>query len=81
MSGWRDNREFDRKGKYPCKGCEEREVGCHSKCERFVAEKARADANGDIIRRKRADNAIMGDYIVDRSIRIHNKTYHGGASK
>lgn len=27
----------------PCKGCDEREIGCHSVCERYITWKAQRD--------------------------------------
>lgn len=29
--------------KYSCKGCTERHVGCHSTCQKYIAEKAEND--------------------------------------
>lgn len=29
--------------KFSCKGCTERHVGCHSTCEKYIAEKAEND--------------------------------------
>ena len=42
----------------PCKGCEERELGCHSKCERYIAfHEFRED-----IRRKKEAERLLGKY-------------------
>ena len=33
------------RAKFPCRGCEDREIGCHSKCERYLAAKDEAEKN------------------------------------
>lgn len=35
---------------YPCKNCQEREVGCHSKCERYLQKREEQDAINAYIR-------------------------------
>lgn len=81
MSDWNRKDTFERKGKYPCKGCTDRKVGCHSVCEAFLAEKSKANALGEVIRNKRAEEAGMVDYIVNRIVRVHNEVYHGGCKR
>lgn len=34
--------------KFSCKGCTERYVGCHSSCEKYIAEKAENDRIKDL---------------------------------
>ena len=30
--------------RFPCKNCEEREIGCHGYCEKYIKAKAESDA-------------------------------------
>lgn len=39
--------------KVPCYGCEERQVGCHSKCEKYIAYRKALDAKNEMIRREK----------------------------
>lgn len=52
----------------PCKGCEERVVGCHGSCERYSA--FRKKCNEDIAKRKER-NALreLNDYVVWRNFK------------
>lgn len=44
---------------YPCKGCTERYVGCHSECEKYIeAKKNRTEALGTRDRNKKIDDTI-----------------------
>ena len=43
----------------PCKGCEERQIGCHSSCEKYLDYKAKAE---EIAKRQRADAHHGRDY-------------------
>lgn len=52
----------------PCKGCEERRVGCHAECERFTGWKAENDQRREEIY---AAKARDGTTISDRSLRKH----------
>ena len=36
----------------PCKGCEERHVGCHSKCERYLKEKEKRNAVSEALKKE-----------------------------
>ena len=36
---------------YPCKGCDKREVGCHSVCEKYLAAQAANDKRRKDVRR------------------------------
>ena len=56
----------------PCKGCEERHVGCHSKCEKYSAFLERRSA----IKLKAAGLGMMWEYDCDKAQRyfkIRNK--------
>ena len=77
MSEWGRRPMFDRKGNYPCKDCNSRTVGCHSFCKLFLEEKERAEKVGEEIKQRRAKESMIGDYIIDRMIHIHNEVYHG----
>jgi hypothetical protein len=37
---------------YTCKGCEERHVGCHATCEKYLAAKAERDAMNESLRKE-----------------------------
>lgn len=62
--------------KYPCKGCEERSVGCHSSCQKYLdARTAHRKLNiEESIKKREADE--MDDYatrLSDRLARIYHK--------
>ena len=80
-SSWGRKETFDRKGKYPCKDCPDRKVGCHSTCEAFLKAKANADKIGESIYQKRSKESEISNYVVDRAIRIRKDSQFGGANK
>lgn len=52
----------------PCKGCEERHVGCHSKCEKYAAFLERRKA----IKLKAAGLRTVLEYYCEKAQRFHN---------
>lgn len=40
----------------PCKDCKERELGCHSKCEKYLAFKLERDKEQEQIRKIKETN-------------------------
>lgn len=52
---------------YPCKDCQKREVGCHSKCEKYSQKRKEQDAMNAYIRN---DIAIFKE-IAERTIRVN----------
>lgn len=58
--------------KCPCRGCEERAVGCHGKCERH----ARWLEYRKSIQAERAKDREMGDYLRERSARLNKVHKH-----
>lgn len=52
----------------PCKGCKEREMGCHSKCERYAQFKEN-DAKYKNVDQQIARSAIQG-FVVDSVERV-----------
>ena len=55
---------------YPCRDCYDRQPGCHSSCERYIAHRAAARAESDAVRTER-DVAIMTDrYEKEKSGRL-----------
>ena len=56
----------------PCKDCGDREVGCHSSCERYIAfTEARAEE-----RKARQTEALQGMYFRDRNQKFLNYVKH-----
>lgn len=45
---------------FPCGGCQSREVGCHSSCEKYLLARAERD------------NALETKWQIDRSYDYHN---------
>lgn len=45
----------------PCKGCTARELGCHSKCEEYIAFRAECDALAE----ERLKHRDVNNYIDD----------------
>ena len=53
----------------PCRNCEERRVGCHAECERYLTwAKARREA-----RERDYDKRIYERYAIERDKKIKNK--------
>ena len=50
--------------KFPCKGCEERTVGCHAKCERYNAIKDINDARKAEERKHNEAIHAANDYTI-----------------
>ena len=56
-------------GRYtPCRGCQDRRVGCHAECERYLVFRQRVDKEAEI----RRQSIIFGDY---KSENIYKKRY------
>lgn len=49
------------KKKAPCKGCQDRHVGCHGKCDRYLAFRKEADR----LREERLVQRKISDYITE----------------
>ena len=45
----------------PCKGCADRVVGCHGKCDRYAAFKAQNDKERDQRREFLQQNDVLSD--------------------
>lgn len=54
---------------YPCKDCGCRQVGCHSKCDKYIAAKKKAE----VLKQKVAEEAMMIEVSVSRSVRIKKR--------
>ena len=62
----------------PCKGCTEREVGCHSRCDPYKSWRANADeTKAGMIKEALADNACNSFSIEgrDKAIRRNGRSY------
>lgn len=66
--------------KPPCKDCEERIVGCHGSCERYLAY--RKDVS-QIQERRAQANKEQGIYVeqILRRAKLKGKTKHGKQTK
>lgn len=53
--------------KYPCKDCNEREIGCHTNCEGYLQKRKEQDTINAYIRN---DIAIFKE-IAERTIRVN----------
>lgn len=54
-----------------CKGCEERQLGCHSECERYLTEKA----NNGKDEKAWHNGRIMHEYRYDKNTKIKRKMH------
>ena len=61
------------KPKSPCMGCDKRYVGCHSKCEDYIAfKKLSDDMNAETRKRKDLDG-VYSSYRKDSAKRFYKK--------
>ena len=61
--------------KPPCKGCEDRAVGCHSGCERYKQYKAELAAAKAELYGKQQENIMIGD-VISRSVKKTRRKYN-----
>lgn len=59
----------------PCKGCEDRAVGCHSSCERYKQYKAELAAAKAELYGKQQENIMIGD-VISRSVKKTRRKYN-----
>lgn len=55
--------------KYSCYKCESRRVGCHSSCQKYLAQVAEHEREAAEKREKEKENREMVDYRVERQRR------------
>lgn len=60
---------------YPCKDCQKRQMGCHSKCEDYAVMLEETKAAREAKRKAEAVNRIADDYAI-RSISKCKKMAH-----
>ena len=60
----------------PCKDCEEREVKCHGKCERFKAWNEKHVADREAIRKKKNAIRDVDDYVQKNIIKYRKTKGH-----
>ena len=72
MGEWLDMKRgpqlYDDKPKAPCRGCEEREIGCHSTCKAYTDFRAELDEHNARVRKILDEKKMMMD------IREHQST-------
>lgn len=56
----------------PCKDCPDRELGCHSKCQKYIDFRKAVDADNLIKDQKRREDLEIYSYMI-QSMRRHNK--------
>lgn len=59
----------------PCKGCEDRAVGCHGSCERYKQYKAELAAAKADLYGKQQENIMIGD-VISRSVKKTRRKYN-----
>lgn len=57
----------------PCYKCPDREVGCHGKCEKYLAFRAECESRYQL----RKDLAMLGSYAVESQKRQKAVVRHG----
>ncbi len=60
--------------KGPCKDCEKRYVGCHSKCTEYVDFRKRLDAENEVRQKKMTELVERGNYIHDRARQLKRRS-------
>lgn len=53
-----------------CKGCQERQVGCHITCERYKEYRAKIDKEKEARIQAQKANDVMDDYTIRRIEKI-----------
>ena len=59
----------------PCYGCELREVGCHSKCDKYIAWKKAMDDLKEIYKEVTKKEAMVHSYFKDSNERNAKKKH------
>ena len=59
----------------PCKGCTDREVGCHSSCSGYKEWKAEWDRNRDTINKAKTFEREVGEVKVAGMKRMQKRRY------
>lgn len=49
----------------PCKDCENWEVGCHGRCEKYQAYRSELDKVKQVIRTQKETEAVTDGYVVE----------------
>ena len=62
----------------PCKGCENRYVGCHSTCEDYLDFRGRSDEMAKAIHAKMNDKNVYGGYKRDCARKIYKNGKNRG---
>lgn len=56
-----------------CKGCTDRYVGCHDRCESYKSAKAEYEKKKDEVYKKKGRDAAMQDFQIHSQERRHGK--------
>lgn len=68
----------DRTNKYNnCYGCKERKLGCHSTCEKYLADKAAADAIKENIKKTKQEMNDINGFIKESAERCLKRRRDG----
>ena len=60
----------------PCKDCQDRFLGCHSKCEKYIAFRKKRDEQLDEINKQKKFEANLTNYIIDSIDRNRRNGLH-----
>lgn len=58
----------------PCKGCEDRYVGCHGKCEAYIAFKRTREKENITVHKKKRTNAYT--FVAIERMKKRNRSNH-----
>lgn len=64
---------FGARDKFPCKDCHDRQPGCHDRCERYSAVKAKAEARKETKRSKRRTLNAADEYTIRQAASARRK--------
>lgn len=69
----------------PCYGCERRysesKYNCHSDCPDYLAKKEKKNARAELIRKKKAEDALLTDFRIKSMTRISKEKRKQGTWK
>ena len=59
---------------YACKDCNERQIGCHSSCETYLAEKEKRDAMNQALKKeKRIQLDVMATLLGENQKKLRRR--------
>ena len=54
------------KPKPPCHNCENRHIGCHAECEKYIDFRKKLDDYNEVVKQDTLERTIITDYMTKR---------------